>query len=353
MRRVDLRSDTITRPTADMRRAMANAVVGDDCYGEDPTVAELERYGAELMGKEAAVFVASGTMGNACALMAHTRPGDAALLDAECHIYVYEQGGLAALCGLLPVFWDALNGCPSPEIVQSMIDRNPRQYPPLGVICLENTHNRRGGRVIRPDEMAAVRAVAQHAGVPLHLDGARIFNAATALSISPREIADQVDTVQFCLSKGLCAPVGSLLAGSHGFVERARRARKRLGGSMRQSGVIAAAGLVALRDMPSRLSEDHANARMLAQALSKLDPLGVDPDEFPTNIVILRTDALGITAHELASMLAKEGVLITVYGPKMARFVTNHDASTEDVEYAAEVAVRVCGDLLQRSPNSG
>ncbi|GIX07396.1 MAG: threonine aldolase [Candidatus Poribacteria bacterium] len=346
MNPIDLRSDTVTRPTPAMRQAMAEAEVGDDCYGEDPTVNRLEQTAAEIMGKEAALFVPSGTMGNLTALLTHTRPGEALLLDAESHIYYYEQGGLAAFAGLLPVFWDTPNGCPSPDFVRSMLHRNPRMYPPVGLVALENTHNRRGGCVITPEEIAAVHAVTQEAGVPLHLDGARIFNAAVALGIHVREIARHVETLSFCLSKGLGAPVGSLLAGPAVFIDRARRVRRRLGGAMRQAGVLAAAGLIALTEMPKRLHEDHENARLLARRLAEIPELGVQPERVQTNILVVRTERLGISAEEVAARLRERGVLVTVYGPTTIRFVTHHDVSREQVLLAAERAVALFRELL-------
>lgn len=346
---IDLRSDTLTKPTPEMRRAMAEAEVGDDCYGEDPTVNELERRAAEIMGKESAVYVPSGTMGNAVALLAHTQPGDLVLMDAECHIYIYEHAGMAALGGLMPMLWNAPNGCPPPDFVQERIGRNPRQYPPTGLVCLENTHNRRGGAVITPDEMHDIHELTQEAGIPLHLDGARIFNAATALGVPVRSIADEVDSVQFCLSKGLCAPVGSLLAGSDAFIQRARRMRKRLGGAMRQAGVLAAAGLVALLEMPARLHEDHANCRFLAETLSRIDAFGIDVRRVATNILVVATDKLGIGAQEFARRMSERGVLLTVYGPTTVRFVTHHDVTREDVRLAAAATLELADELLSAS----
>ncbi|MDA1191741.1 MAG: GntG family PLP-dependent aldolase [Candidatus Poribacteria bacterium] len=343
---IDLRSDTMTRPTPQMREAMANAVVGDDIYGEDPTVTELETRAAEIMGKESAMYIPSGTMGNLVALLVHGKPGDIALMDKECHIYVYEQGGVAAFAGLTPGLWESENGCPSPDFVQSYVGRNTRAYPPMGLVCLENTHNRRGGTVIPPDQIKAVHEVTLEAGVPLHMDGARIFNAAIALGVSVKEIADQVDTVQFCLSKGLGAPVGSILAGSERFIVEARRVRRRLGGAMRQSGVIAAAGLIALTEMPARLRDDHANARLLVERLSELDALELEPDKAPTNIVVVRTDNLSVGAEEVAELLKEKGVLVTLYGPQMIRFVTHHDVSREQVQSAAEITLGVLKSLV-------
>ena len=342
---IDLRSDTVTKPTPAMRKAMAEAVVGDDGQGEDPTVRALEQCGADVMGKEAAMFVPSGTMGNACALLAHTRPGEIVLMDSECHIYVFEQAGLASLAGVMPVLWDTPNGCPSPHFVQSYLGRNPRMYPHTSLVCLENTHNRRGGRVMTPSEMATVHTAASEGHVPVHLDGARIFNAAVALDIPVRQISDQVDTVQFCLSKGLGAPVGSILAGPTEFIDRARLVRKRLGGSMRQSGVLAAAGLIALNDMRTRLWEDHENARMLAAVLAEIPELEVDPELVETNMVVVRTDALGVGADDIAAALAAHGVGVAVYGPAMLRFVTHHDVSRDEVKRAAGIVTDVIESL--------
>jgi threonine aldolase len=345
MKAIDLRSDTVTKPTPAMRQAMAEAVVGDDCYGEDPTVNLLEERAAEIVGKDAALYVPSGTMGNTCALLAHTHPGDIVLMDAECHIYVYEHGALATWGGLLPILWQAPNGCPSPEYVRSYVGRNPRQFPPVRLVCLENTHNRRGGCVLVPEEIAAIHEATSAAGIPLHLDGARVFNAATCLGVPVTEITRHVDSVMFCLSKGLCAPVGSLLAGDGTFIARARRARKRLGGAMRQAGVLAAAGLVALTEMRQRLHEDHENAQLLAKALSSVEALGVHPERVATNIVIVPTERLGLRADELAARLAQRGVLASVYGPKMMRLVTHHDVSRDDVERAAAAVIEVCEEL--------
>ncbi len=349
---IDLRSDTVTRPTPEMRKAMAEAVVGDDCHGEDPTVQELEARAADVMGKEAAMFVPSGTMGNSCALLAHGRPGEIALMDAECHVYVFEQGGLAALAGLMPVLWESPNGCPSPDFVQSYMNRSPRMYPRTAVVCLENTHNRRGGRVMSPDEMAAIHDVTSAAGVPLHLDGARIFNAAVALGVPVRRIADQVDTVQFCLSKGLGAPVGSILVSDTAFIDRARLTRKRLGGSMRQSGVIAAAGIIALTEMHKCLAEDHENARMLAEVLADIPELGVDPAVVETNMVNVRTAGVGVAADKAAAALKEQGVGVAVYGPTTLRFVTHHDASRDDVKRAATIAAEVFSSFRSDSQSA-
>ncbi|MFQ6039866.1 MAG: threonine aldolase family protein, partial [Candidatus Poribacteria bacterium] len=232
---VDLRSDTVTKPTPKMRAAMMSAEVGDDCYGEDPTVNELERIAAEKVGKEAAVYVPTGTMGNTASILAHTNPGDNIVVDIECHIYYYERGNMASLGGVMPVVMASDDGCPEPDKVEEYLQRDITRFPRTSLVCLENTHNRRGGRTITLERMKAIREVTEKYDRPVHLDGARIFNAAHALGVEAREIASHVDSVMFCLSKGLSAPVGSMIAGSAEFIRQARIARKRLGGAMRQA----------------------------------------------------------------------------------------------------------------------
>ena len=267
---IDLRSDTVTRPTPEMRAAMANAEVGDDQYGEDPTVTLLERRSAEVLGKEAAVYVPSGTMGNLSALLAHCGRGDEAIVGDESHILWFESGGASTLGGI-PVF--PLPTDPRARLAIEDIENAIRParagYPRTGVVCLENTHNRCGGAVLDIEYMRQVREIAHERGVPVHLDGARIFNAAASLGVPAAAIAAEADSVQFCLSKGLAAPVGSLVAGSEAFIQEVRKQRKVLGGAMRQSGVIAAAGVVALETMVDRLPEDHVRARTLAEGLSR------------------------------------------------------------------------------------
>ncbi|MCZ6679428.1 MAG: threonine aldolase family protein, partial [Candidatus Poribacteria bacterium] len=270
---IDLRSDTVTKPTRKMREAMFNAEVGDDCYGEDVTVQRLEALAAEKVGKGAAMYVPTGTMGNTAAILAHTHAGDYAIVDSECHIYYYEHGNLASLAGIMPIVMDSADGVPEPDAVEPYLQRDAAKFPKTSLICLENTHNRRGGQAVALDRMRAIHDLAQRYDVPVHLDGARIFNAAHALGVDAREITSHVDSVMFCLSKGLCAPVGSMLAGDADFIQQARGARKRLGGAMRQSGVLAAAGIVALTEMTDRLGEDHTNAKLLAKALSQFDEL--------------------------------------------------------------------------------
>ncbi|MAF10813.1 threonine aldolase [Candidatus Poribacteria bacterium] len=344
---IDLRSDTITKPTPEMRRAMADADVGDDVYGEDPTVRALEERAAEVTGKGASMYVPSGTMGNACAVLTHATAGQSAIMDAECHIYVYEQGGVSALGGILPLLTNNDSGLPTPEEVQGHLDRPAWLHPAVGVVCVENTHNRRGGSVAVPADLEAVHSVTSAAGVPLHMDGARVFNAATFLGVGIVDITQHVDSVQFCLSKGLCAPVGSILAGSEEFIARARATRRRLGGAMRQAGVIAAAGLIALNDMPARLHDDHENARHLAEELSQIDALGADPEAVQTNIVIVRTDGIGVAAGEVVERLRGRGVLASLYGPTMLRFVTNRDATRDQVKEASAITLRLFEEIIE------
>ncbi|MBT7100947.1 threonine aldolase, partial [Candidatus Poribacteria bacterium] len=268
-------------------------------------------------------------------------------MDVECHIYVYEQGGVSALGGILPLLTNNDNGLPTPEDVQGHLDRPAWLHPSVGVVCVENTHNRRGGSVAAPADLAPLHGVTSAAGVPLHMDGARVFNAATFLGVPVADITSHVDSVQFCLSKGLCAPVGSILAGPDEFITRARATRRRLGGAMRQAGVIAAAGLIALNDMPSRLREDHDNARQIAEQLSQIETLGMDPGAVQTNIVIVRTDGIGVAAGEVVERLRERGVLASLYGPTMLRFVTNRDATRDQVKEASDITVRLFEEIIE------
>jgi len=332
---VDLRSDTVTKPTQKMREAMMNAVVGDDCYGEDPTVNALEKLAAEKVGKEAAMYVPTGTMGNTAAIMAHVRSGDIVIMEPDCHIYYYEMGNVSSLAGALPVLAKSKGGCLDPDLVEEML-RSTRHRPRTALICTENTHNRAGGRVIPIENMKAIYELSREFNVPIHLDGARIFNAAIALNVDAQEIAKYADSVMFCLSKGLSAPVGSLLAGTADFIQEARRARTRLGGAMRQAGVIAAAGLIALRDMVSRLPEDHENAKVLAEGLAKIEGIDIDLQKVETNMVMVNTRPLGMGAEEIARELSKRGVKVSIYGLHTIRLVTNKDVDRDGIRLAIE-----------------
>lgn len=340
---VDLRSDTVTRPTAAMRRAMAEAVVGDDVYGEDPTVARLEAVVAEMAGKEAGLFVPTGTMGNQIALAAHTRRGVEVIAPEGAHVYEYELGSMAALAGLMPRLVRAPGGVPDPADVRAAVSPG-RHQAPTGLVVLENTHNRAGGTVVPLAVARAVADVAREAGVPIHLDGARAWNAAVALGVPLAEVCAPFDSVSLCLSKGLGAPVGSVLVGSRALISEAHRYRKMYGGGMRQVGVLAAAGLVAVTDMVARLADDHRRARSLAHALQGVPGVAVDVASVQTNMVYLRAD----DAPGCVRRLERAGVLANAMGPRAIRLVTHFDVDDDDVAHAAEAIARTFG-----GPGSG
>jgi len=337
---IDLRSDTVTLPTPEMYAAMASAPLGDDVFGDDPTVKRLEELAAERMGKEAALFVTSGTQGNLTALLSHTRPGQEIILEENCHIYWYEAGGLACVAGLLPRPLKGQRGALDPAEVAAAFRPSDDPHQPLtGLVCLENTHNRAGGTVITPAQTAAVAEVAHARGVPVHLDGARIFNAAVALGVDVRELTRPVDSVTFCLSKGLACPVGSVLCGSAEFIRTARRKRKLLGGGLRQAGVLAACGIEALERMVDRLAEDHANARRLAEALASVPGLQVDLTTVETNMVYFELP--GPTAPALVAALRGEGVLTHATAPNRIRLVTHYGITAADCDRAAAIIARL------------
>jgi len=344
---VDLRSDTVTLPTPAMRRAMYEAEVGDDVYGEDPTINRLEELSAERMGTEAALFVASGTMGNLVSVLAHCTRGDEVILGDQAHIFRYEAGGVSALGGVMVhTVPNRDDGMLDPDDVEAAFrDTGNDHFPRTRLVCLENTHNRCGGRVLRPSQMAEIKAVADRLGVPVHLDGARIFDAAVSLGIQAKEIAAQADSVQFCYSKGLAAPVGSAVCGSRAFVQEARRARKLVGGGMRQGGILAAAAIVALGEMVDRLAEDHANAKRLAEGLKRIDGLEVDLDTVESNILMSDVVASGLTAAKVAGALTSAGVKVNAMGPQRIRFVTHYGVDADDVAYAIGVAQSVLDTL--------
>jgi len=339
---IDLRSDTVTRPDGEMRRAMAAAEVGDDAYGEDPTVNRLQEEAAALLGYPAALFVPSGTMGNQIALHLHARPGSEVICDARSHIVELELGAMAALSGLLPRTIASPRGQLDPAAVEAAIAPAVPYRARTGLISLENSHNLAGGTVYPRPHLEAILAVARRHGVPIHLDGARIFNAATALGTTAAALAAGFDSLQLCLSKGLGAPVGSLLFGSLDFIREARRVRKMFGGGMRQAGVLAAAGLVALRQGPGRLAEDHTHAARIASAAAELPGIELDPAEVVTNIVVFRlTPALsggavppeGLAAAFLAR-LRERGVLASQVAHDQVRMVTHRDVGPADVDAA-------------------
>jgi len=332
---VDLRSDTVTRPTPEMRQAMAQAEVGDDVYGEDPTVNRLQEKAARLVGKEAALFFPSGTMANQTAVKVHTQPGQEVICEATCHIYNVEMAMMAAFSGVLARPVAGERGHLTPERVEAAV--RPRSYylAQTGLVVAENTANLAGGTVCTPAHAAALAEAARRHGLPLHLDGARIFNAAVALGVSAAELAAPFDSVMFCISKGLCAPVGSLLCGSAAFVERARRVRKMLGGGMRQAGVLAAAGLVALETMVDRLAEDHRRARLLAQKLAETGRFEVDLSAVQTNILVVSVRP-PLSAPRVGEVLKERGVLCHVLDERTIRFVTHHDVGDGELARVLE-----------------
>jgi threonine aldolase len=338
---VDLRSDTLTLPTPEMREAMARADVGDDVWEEDPTVKRLEALAAERTGQAAGLLVASGTMGNLVSVLSHTTPGQEVILDLDSHVFNYEVAGAAVMGGVQTRPVKTERGFLSPEQVREAIRPANIHVPPTGLVCLENTHNRHGGTCCTPEEISAVATVAHAAGVPVHLDGARLFNAAVALRRPARDFAGDIDSVTFCLSKGLGAPVGSVICGSTGFVARARRVRKMLGGGMRQAGILAAAGIVALERMVDRLADDHANARTLAEGLAKLPGLSVDLGSVQTNIVIFRIGGLrgqdpAAATEALVRGCAARKVKVHAIGPTAIRCVTHKDVDADDIARALE-----------------
>ncbi len=338
MDKIDLRSDTVTHPTPAMRAAMAAAEVGDDVFGDDPTVNRLQEMAARLVGKEAALFVPSGTMGNLAAVLAHCARGEEVILGDKAHTYLFEAGGVAALGGVHPhPIPNQADGTLALAEVEAAIRPDDPHFPRTRLICLENTHNLCGGAPLTPEYTRQVGELARQHGLRLHIDGARIFNAAVAGEVDVQALTGPADSVTFCLSKGLCAPVGSLLCGRAEFIYHARRARKILGGGMRQAGVLAAAGLVALETMIERLADDHANARRLAEGLRRLPQVDLAPDAPRTNLLFfgLRPECT-LDAPTVAARLAAGGVLILARGPRNFRAVTHNWVTAENVDAAVE-----------------
>jgi threonine aldolase len=340
MEYIDLRSDTVTQPTSAMRRAMAQAEVGDDVYGEDPSVNRLQAMAAALVGKEAALFVPSGTMGNLAAILAHCGRGDEAILGSKAHTFLFEAGGISALGGVHSCqVSNQPDGTMALDDITSAIRPDDAHFPITRLIALENTHNRCGGVAISLEYTRQVGALARQHGLPVHLDGARLFNATTALKVSAAELCEPVDSVTFCLSKGLCAPVGSLLCGSASFIAKAHRIRKQLGGGMRQAGILAEAGIVALETMIERLADDHANAARLADGLRQIPYLSLDAGTPHTNMVFLNltADAPFSSAGEMAAQLAARGVKVGVAGKNRFRLVTHYWIDEKAVDQALSV----------------
>jgi len=338
---IDLRSDTVTRPSAAMRRAMAEAAVGDDVFLEDPTVNRLQARAADVFGREAALFVPSGSMGNLTCVMAQTRPGQEVVCETNGHIYNYEMGALSALAGVLPRVVEGNDGVLSWDAIAPAI--RPRVYyrPQTSLICLENTVNMAGGTVYRTRTVEDICDRAHAQGIHVHLDGARVFNAATYLNESVEAMTKSFDSVQFCLSKGLGAPVGSMIVGTREFIERCRPIRKMLGGGMRQVGVLAAAGLVALEEGPKRLQDDHDNAQVLAQRLARVPGIALDAAKVQTNIVIFSVKPSGLSSAQFLARIAERGVLAVPVDADRVRMVTHLDVTRSEVEAAADV-VEAC-----------
>ena len=345
---IDLRSDTVTLPTPAMREAMARAEVGDDVYGEDPTVNRLESIAAETVGMEAALLVPSGTMGNLAAMLAHCPRGTRAFLGAQAHTYVYEAGGAAALGGIVMTpLRNRDNGeLDLDELGDELAKPPDAHFAPPGLVALENTHNLCGGAPVELSHMAAVAEIARSHRLPVHLDGARIFNAAIALETTAKAIAGHADSISFCLSKGLAAPVGSLLCGRREFIARARRMRKMLGGGMRQAGVFAAAGIVALETMIDRLVEDHQNARALAEGLGLVAGLNVRPVRRRTNMVMFEVDGGAPAGAKFAAAIKERGVLVHARGPSSFRAVTHHGISRRDIDRVVAAAAEAAGEVF-------
>jgi len=352
MQTIDLRSDTVTQPTPLMREAMARAEVGDDVYGEDPTVNRLQELAADRMGKEAGLFIPSGTMGNLAAILAHCARGEEAIVGDKSHTFLNEAGGISALGGIhsrqVP---NQPDGSLALEDIQAAIRSDDPHYPVSRLIVLENTHNRCGGAALSVEYTASVGRLAHEHGLSLHLDGARIFNASAALGVSPGALASPADSVTFCLSKGLCAPVGSVLCGSREFISRAHRVRKQLGGGMRQAGILAAAGIVALETMIDRLQEDHQRAQRLAEGLASLPGLSLDQPKPQTNMVyVALIGELAGTgsspARHVAAALAARGVLVGVVGPQRFRLVTHYWIDDPGVEQTIAAFQAVLGAML-------
>ena len=345
MRLVDLRSDTVTLPTPAMREAMYRAELGDDVFGEDPTVNRLQEMAAERTGKEAALLVVSGTMGNLVSLLAHCGRGDEVILGDKAHIFINEQGGLAALGGIVP---HTVRNLPDGALdlleVEGAVRGDNVHYPRSRVICLENTHNTCFGNALTPAQMGQVAAIARKHKLSTHVDGARIFNAAVALGVSVKELVAEMDSVQFCLSKGLAAPVGSMVCGSAAFIREAKRTRKVVGGGMRQAGIIAAAGIVALEQMVDRLADDHRNARAFAEGVAQIKGLECEVSRVVSNILYVDISKEGLSSAEFVAKLAADGVRVLARpstGLPQMRVVTHYGIEADDIAYALGVIKRV------------
>jgi threonine aldolase len=347
MRVVDLRSDTVTLPTEEMLEAIRTAELGDDVYGEDPTVNRLEQLAAEKMGKEAALLTTSGTQANLVSVMSQTKRGDEVILEADAHLYYYEVGAFSALGGLVPRLVRGHMGVMAPEDIEKALRPPNIHFPPTSLICIENTHNRAGGTMWSPTQIKAVFDFAKSRGLRVHMDGARIFNAAVAQNLDVREFTRYVDTLMLCLSKGLSAPIGSLVVGDRELIDRARRHRKMLGGGLRQAGVIAAPGIIAIQKMVDRLKDDHANAKLLATGLSKIQGISLDVSHVQTNIVLYDVTDLGVTAKEWVARMGEHGVKAGAVEGGRVRMVTHRGIEKDDIEYTLDSAEKVAKQIKE------
>jgi threonine aldolase len=346
MRIVDLRSDTVTLPTDEMLEAMRNAELGDDVYREDPTVNRLEELAAKKMGKDAALLTTSGTQANLVSAMSQTTRGDEVILETEAHMYYYEVGAFSALGGLIPRFVKGHMGVMSPRDIEQVLRPPNIHFPPTSLICIENTHNRAGGTIWSPLNIKELSDLAKTRGLRVHMDGARIFNAAVASGLDVRDFTRHVDTLMFCLSKGLSAPIGSMVVGEQAFVDRARRYRKMLGGGMRQAGIIAAAGIIAVEKMVDRLRDDHVNAKTLATGLSKIPGITVDMARVQTNIVVYDVTGLGVDGKSWVEELGKHGVKAGAQEYGRVRMVTHRGIEKEDIQYALTAVENAAKNIL-------
>jgi len=343
---IDLRSDTVTLPTPAMREAIYSAELGDDVFGEDPTTIRLEKMAAERMGKEAAMLVVSGTMGNLVCVLTHCRRAEEVILGDRSHTFLYEAGGMSALGGIHPhTIVNQPDGTMRLEEIEAAIRGDNVHFPRTRLICLENTHNRCSGAALTLEYMKAVAELAKNRGLMVHLDGARIFNAAVALQVDVKELTCYADSVSFCLSKGLSAPVGSVICGSKEFVTEARRSRKILGGGMRQCGIIAATGITALDEMVDRIADDHANAQHLAQGIARIPDLSIEPEMVQTNIVYFDIVSRQIKAEELLNQLGDKGIKILLLGPSRFRAVTHYGISAEDIDFTLTTLGEIMEEL--------
>jgi len=338
---IDLRSDTVTLPTEEMMEAIKQAKLGDDVFGEDPTVNRLEEIAAKKMGKQASLLVTSGTQANLISLMANTNYGDQVILEAESHIYWYEVGGVSSIAGLFPKTIKSKKGALNPEDIQAAITPKDIHFPKTSLICIENTHNRHGGTIITPQQILSISKIAKSYNLKLFMDGARIFNAAISLEVDVKKLTRHVDNLMFCLSKSLSCPVGSMIVGSNEFISKARKFRKVLGGGMRQAGIIAAPGIVALEKMIDRLRVDHFNAKYLAKQLSKIEGLSIDQDRVQTNIIMFKIENIRLSAEKFIRELEKENIFALSLGKNTIRMVTHRGIEKEHIKKTANVIANI------------